>query len=126
MFRRCLSTWPMSGKQSQSKGKRGEVELVELLRREGFPVVRGTSQPYGHEPDVSGLPGVHVEVKRVERLNLETALEQSERDSKKFQDGIPVVMHRQNRSPWRVSMNLTDWLHLYRAWKNSDFSESHR
>lgn len=116
----------MSGKQSQSKGKRGEVELVELLRREGFPVVRGASQSYGHEPDLSGLPGVHVECKRNERLNIWEAMEQSERDADRFQDGFPSVFFRRNRSHWLVTMRLTDWLHLYRAWKNSDFSESHK
>ncbi|MCD7888281.1 MAG: hypothetical protein LUG44_11870 [Clostridiales bacterium] len=116
----------MSGRSSQRKGADGEKELSALLRREGFHTERGPSQSYGTTPDVSGLPGVHVEVKRVERLNLENALEQSERDAKKFQDGIPVVMHRRNRSPWRVSMNLTDWLHLYRAWRREDFSESHK
>ncbi len=116
----------MSGKQSQSKGKRGEVELVELLRREGFHTERGPSQSYGTTPDVSGLPGVHVEVKRNERLNIWEAMSQSERDADRFQDGFPSVFFRRNRGRWRVCMNLTDWLALYRAWRREDFSEGHK
>lgn len=74
----------------------------------------GRSQSYGTEPDLSGLPGVHVEVKRVERLNISKAMAQAVRDAEKFQDGAPTVFHRRNREPWLVTMQLSDWLGLFK------------
>lgn len=28
----------------------------------------------------------------------------------------PVIMHRKNREPWKVTMLLDDWIELYREW----------
>ena len=105
----------VSGKSSQAKGKRGEIELVEILQRAGHPVVWGGSQTYGTTPDISGLAGIHVECKRVERLNLGKAMDQAVSDAGLFRDGLPAVFHRQNRRPWMVTMQLSDWLLLYRG-----------
>lgn len=101
------------GKMQQRKGRRGEEELAGILAGYGYDVHRGASQNYGTEPDLSGLAGVHIEVKRQENLRLYEALEQSERDSIKFDDGVPCVIHRRSRKPWVVSMKLADWLKLY-------------
>jgi len=60
-----------------------------------------------------GLPGIHVEVKRVERLNVGEAMAQAIRDAERFQDGAPVLFHRRNRRPWLVTMRLEDWMGLY-------------
>ena len=102
------------GRTAQRKGKRGEEELTALLREYGFPARRGSPLNYGKEPDVSGLPGVHIEVKRREHVDLSAALEQAKRDSRRFGDGLPVVMHRANRQKWRVTMELEDFISLYR------------
>ena len=60
-----------------------------------------------------GVPGLHIECKRVERLNVENALRQAEQDS---QEGkIPVVMHRANREEWKVMLRLKDFMEI---WKN--------
>ena len=67
----------------------------------------------GAVPDLVGLPGIHIECKRVERLNLHDAMAQAERDSERFQDGVPAVFHRRSRSPWLVTMKLEDWGRLY-------------
>ena len=100
------------GKSQQAKGKRGELELAAILDGYGFSMKRGASQNYGTEPDLSGLPGIHVEVKRQERLNLAAALEQAERDASRF-GGLPAVFHRASRTRWKVSMYLDDWLKIY-------------
>ena len=60
-----------------------------------------------------GLLGVHIEVKRVERLNILEAMTQAIRDADRFQDAAPAVFHRRSRSLWLVTMRLTDWLELY-------------
>ena len=81
----------MSGKASQRKGANGERELAAKLRSYGFEIERGGSMSFGEVPDLVGLPGVHIEVKRVERLNVGEAMWQAINDSERFQDGAPVL-----------------------------------
>ena len=102
------------GKQSQRKGAAGELELVEILNGYGYETERGGSLTYGTVPDVTGLPGIHIECKRSERLNILEAINQAARDSLRFRDGLPAVFHRRNRQPWLVTMRLVDWMTLYR------------
>ena len=97
----------------QRKGADGERELAELLRAHGYTITRGGSLSFGERPDLEGLPGVHIEVKRVERLNISEAMTQAIRDAERFQDGAPAVFHRRNRQPWLVTMRLEDWLVFY-------------
>ena len=104
------------GKSQQRKGAEGERELVSLLQSAGYKVERGGSQTYGSVPDVVGLKGIHVEVKRAERLNLSEAMAQAKLDAMRFKDGCPVVFHRRNREGWRVTMNINDWLIMYTGW----------
>ena len=98
---------------SSRKGATGERELVEVLRGYGFETERGGSLSYGTVPDVVGLPGIHIEVKRVERLNISEAMKQAVCDSLRFRDGLPAVFHRRNREPWLVTMRLSDWMRIY-------------
>lgn len=74
---------------------------------------------FGEIPDLTGLPGIHVEVKRRERLNVPEAMKQARRDSERFKDGAPTVFHRRNRESWLVTMRLTDWIDLYSG-KNTE------
>lgn len=91
------------------------MELVRLLQEHGYPVEPGEAMSFGEVPDLVGLPGVHIEVKRGERLNVGEAMAQAIRDAERFQDGVPVLFHRRNRQPWLVTMRLEDWIKLYRA-----------
>ena len=100
----------MSGKKSQRKGRGGELELCRLLQAQGIPAEPGEPVSFGETPDVTGIPGIHAEVKRVERLNVPAAMEQAVRDSEKFRDGIPVLFHRRNRSEWLTTMRMRDWM----------------
>lgn len=94
---------------SRSKGKRGELELAKELRKYGFEARRGQQYCGGNgDADVIGVPGLHIECKRVERLNVENAMRQAEADAKKGE--IPVVMHRANREEWKVTMRLEDFM----------------
>lgn len=74
---------------------------------------KGRAVSFGSAPDITGLPGIHIECKRVERLNVPEAMKQAVRDADKFQDGKPALFHRRNREPWLVTMRLTDWLAPY-------------
>ena len=101
------------GKSQQRKGAAGERELAALLSAAGYECQRGGSLSFGEVPDVLGLPGIHIEVKRVEKLNVVEAMEQVIRDSDRMLDGLPALFHRRNRKPWLVTMRMEDWLKLY-------------
>lgn len=102
------------GKSQQRKGADGERELAEQLRQYGYEIQRGGSLTFGGVPDLVGLPGIHIECKRVEKLNIDNAMQQAVDDAKRFQDGMPAVFHRRNRRPWMVTMLFDDWIKLYR------------
>lgn len=113
-----------SGKASQRKGADGERELAAILREYGYIVERGGSMSFGEIPDLVGLPGVHIEVKRCEQVRLSEWMQQAETDSKRFGDGMPVVFHRRSREPWRVTMSLADFMTMYSAkFRNSPRKE---
>lgn len=98
---------------SRQKGKRGELEAARWLRDHGYEARRGQQYAGANgDPDVIGLAGIHLEIKRVEHLNIVDAMDQSKRDAR---DGeIPVVMHRRNNCEWLVTMRAEDWINLYR------------
>lgn len=94
---------------SRRKGAQGEREVARILRKRGYDAHRGQQFKGGPDsPDVTGLDGFHVEVKRTERFNLYDALAQSRRDSAKGE--TPIVVHRRNGMPWVVVMEFEDFL----------------
>lgn len=98
---------------SRNKGAAGERELAAKLREYGYECRRG--QQYcgaNGDADVVGLPGVHIECKRVEKLNLYDAMKQSESDTK--ENEIPTVFYRKNRHDWLVTMRIEDFMKLYK------------
>ena len=100
---------------SRRKGADGERELANLLREKGFSGSRRGQQYCGSngDADVVGLPGIHIECKRVEALNLDKAMEQAVNDSR---DGeAPAVFHRKNGKPWKVTLLMDDFLKYYKA-----------
>lgn len=107
----------MSGRKSQTKGRRAEIELASILNDHGYPVKPGAPANHGTTPDVTGLKGLHIEVKRQEKLNIYEAMAQSIRDSQKFKDGLPAVFFRKNRQDWLVAMRLEDFLAVYETYK---------
>jgi Holliday junction resolvase len=98
---------------SRRKGADGERELSNVLKEYGYGTRRG--QQYcgaNGDADVVGIPGLHIECKRVEKLNIDNAMDQSISDAK---DGeIPVVIHRKNRRSWKVTMELEDFIKLWK------------
>lgn len=103
---------------SREKGRRGEVELARKLREYGYVNARRSQQYCGANGDadiVGALDGIHIECKRVERLNIDDAMAQSKHDAREGE--IPVVMHRKNNCEWLVTMQLEKFIELYREWK---------
>lgn len=112
-----------SGKASQRKGADGERELAAVLREYGYNIERGGSLSFGEVPDLAGLPGIHIECKRCEQVRLSEWMKQAERDSRYFHDGVPAIFHRRSREPWRVTMNLADFMGLYDRQKAAETNE---
>lgn len=101
---------------SRQKGARYERELARKFRAEGYDARRG--QQYcgaNGDADVVGLPGIHVEAKRVERLQLQNAMDQAVRDARPGE--LPAVFHRKNNCKTMVTMRIDDWFKIYREWE---------
>lgn len=105
---------------SRAKGAKGEREWAAFCRDHGYSC-RRTVQYCGNTgdaADVVGLPGIHQEVKRVERLELYSALKQAVRDAQEAGEGaLPIVAHRRNKEHWVVIMDAEDWFKLFAAWQ---------
>lgn len=100
-------------KNSRRKGKEGELELSHKLKEYGYDCRRG--QQYcgaNGDADVVGLPGIHIECKRVEKLNLYDAMAQAKNDATESE--VPAVFHRKNNCGWLVTMELDEWMRLYK------------
>jgi len=96
---------------SIQKGKAGEREFAKWLRDNlGLNARRGVQYSGSPDsPDVVGWEGVHVEVKRTEKLSLHSALAQAKRDCG---SNVPIVAHRRNRSEWIFILEAKDLIEL--------------
>lgn len=102
---------------SKQKGSRGERELASKLREYGFTNAHRSQQYCGAAGDadvIDALPNIHIEVKRVEHLNIYTAIAQASADAKAGE--LPTVFHRKNRCDWLVTMPLESWMEIYREY----------
>ena len=108
---------------SREKGAAGERELSRRLREYGYDCRSGQQYSGANgDADVVGLPGIHIECKRVERLDLIAAMDQSKRDARPGE--IPAVFHRKNHCRWMVTVSLDDFILLYREWESGRLIEN--
>lgn len=100
---------------SKQKGKVGELEFAKLCREYGFDCRRSVQYAgINNDADVVGLPDLHIEVKRVERLNIDAAMEQAQRDKK--EEELAIVAHRKNNKEWLITMTADDWMEIYKRY----------
>ena len=107
---------------SKRKGAEFERTLARKLKEYGFDCRRG--QQYcgaNGDADVVGLPGIHIEAKAVERLNIYDAVNQAKHDAGEGE--FPAVFHKKNRCEILVTMPLGDWIELYKAWKGGAYAK---
>src|SRR2546423_1859105 len=100
---------------SREKGKRGERQWRDELRAQGFQARRG--QQFSGSPDspdvvCEQLRWIHFEVKAVERLNIEEAMEQAKRDCA---GKVPIVAHKRSFRTWLVTMKAETFFRLLRG-----------
>ncbi len=117
----------MAGRSPKAKGARYELEVAKYLsERLDLPVARSclTQQVFDKSQgnsDLIGLPSLAPECKRVESLNIRSALRQATANAKGAE--FPVVITRRNREETGRSMvvlHLDDFIPLYRAWLSQE------
>lgn len=105
-----------SGRGSRTKGQAGEREAAAFLAEQGFPEARrGLGQARGGGKEVAdciNIGPLHVEVKRVEKLNVVDAVKQAERDAGEGKK--PIVLHRRNNHPWLVTVPAGVFFEIFR------------
>ncbi len=103
---------------SKQKGKRGEIEVAHFLHDHGFTDARRGQQFHGgaESPDVIGIDGIHLEVKRTERTDLYGWMEQAKCDAG---ENIPVVVHRKNGEGWLAILPFDKFLEIVKGWMNN-------
>ena len=102
---------------SREKGKRYERHVASLFKEECYDARRGQQFcGINGDADVIGIPGIHIECKAVERLNLYDWIAQAKRDAREGE--IPVVIHKKNYCADLVTMTFEDWIKLYREWES--------
>ena len=87
------------------------------MKEYGYDCRRGQQYNGLEGEDVVGLDYIHIECKRVERLDLAAAMYQAKKDAKNNQ--LPAVFHRKNREKWLVTMELDDWIKIYNEYYSS-------
>ena len=106
---------------SKRKGADGERKLAKKLNEYGFNTRRSVQyngKADDGKADLVNLPGIHIECKRVERLNVSEAMTQAINDAKNGE--LPTVFHKKNHKPWLVTMRLDDWMELYKEYKEAE------
>ena len=105
---------------SKQKGARFERLLASKFREYGYDA-RRTAQYCGNTGDASdvvGLNGLHIEAKHQERMQLYEWMSQAKRDAKAGGGkNLPAVFHKKNNAPILVTMELEDFMCLYREWE---------
>lgn len=90
---------------SRRKGKDGELELKEHLSALLGIDARRTQQYCGvGAGDVVGIPGVHIECKRTNVINIYKFMQQARRDAKDHE--VPMVCCRKDRGEWLLVIPL--------------------
>lgn len=106
---------------SKQKGARFERLLASKFREYGYDKARRTAQYCGNTgdaSDVTGLPGLHIEAKHQERMQLYDWMAQAKRDAKAGGGNkLPAVFHKKNNAEILVTMEFDDFMTIYREWE---------
>lgn len=101
---------------SRAKGARFERQLAKILTGYGYDCRRGQQYSGANgDADVVGLPGIHIEAKHRERMELYDWITQAERDARP--DELPAVFHKRNNAEILVTMPLEAFMEIYKGWR---------
>lgn len=115
----------MGNINSKQKGARFERSLASMLKDYGYEA-RRTAQYCGNTGDASdvvGLPGIHIEAKHQERMQLYDWMDQAKRDSE-GSGNFPTVFHKKNNAEVLVTMRFDDWMQIYKEWESGQIMKN--
>lgn len=104
---------------SKQKGARFERLLAAKFRAYGYADARRSAQycgKTGEAADIVNLPGLHIEAKHQEKMELYKWMSQAKRDSEGT-GRLPAVFHKKNHAEILVTMEFDDFMNLYREWE---------
>ena len=98
------------GKLSRTKGKRTELECVQLWRQAGFPFARRNLTQFQERSgrDLLNTEPFLVQIKAGANPSVWQALKEAEGEAKK--EEIPVAMVKRDRGEWIVAMSWKEFL----------------
>lgn len=119
------------GAASRAKGATAEREVAAILTAAGFPCERNARNGLSAEDVAHAIPGVYLEVKRKERLDLHECLAQVHLGARERPDGVaiwgdprlsvPILIFRRNRTnanwptgDWHACLPLDDLIELWK------------
>ena len=109
----------VTGRGSKQKGDQYERDLAQYFNEQcGISSHRTPLSGGGRKEalaDLIGTPGIAIEAKRVEKINLTEFMQQA---VKNCGNDLPVVITRRNKQSMEnsyVFMRLHEWMALYRA-----------
>lgn len=105
---------------SKQKGARFERLLASKFREHGYDA-RRTAQYCGNTGDASdvvGLPYLHIEAKHQEQMRLYDWMDQAKHDAAPKGD-IPAVFHKKNNAAILVTLELDDFMTIYKEYEAS-------
>lgn len=106
----------MMSAMQRRKGAEAEREVVAICKHAGIDAKRTApmqARGGGEDADVAiSIPGYHLEIKRCERLRLDEWSRRVEADASPLD--APCIVYRRSREPWRVSLELDEFLLLVR------------
>lgn len=106
---------------SKQKGARFERLLASKFREYGYTDARRTAQYCGNTGDASdviGLPGLHIEAKHQERMQLYDWMSQAISDARAGGGlRLPAVFHKKNNADILVTMRLDDFMQIYKEYE---------
>jgi len=95
---------------SKQKGKRGELDFVNLCKDYGINAQRGQQfKGTKDSPDIIWDLPFHCEIKFTETLNPYKFYEQACNDCG---DKIPIVAFRKKRKKWLITLSAKDFLKI--------------
>lgn len=105
------------GKGARAKGAQFERDIAKYFTENGIDAQRGLGQTRGGGEEIADVETefIHIEAKRQKRCNIKAAMRQAIADTTKKSD-IPVVITKDDRQPILVTLQLDDFMAIFKAY----------
>ena len=106
-----------AARAAKQKGRLAEAQVVDCLREHGFPYAERRALAGTHDRgDVTGIPGVVMEIKNCARLELAVWMDEALREADGKDPDLALVVHKRKGKgdplDWYVTCTLRDMIEL--------------